>query len=166
MYWTLDTRRPNLDEIIHEGAQRIRAAVEAVCARYDAPRLEVPVVRDEVLERAKRRASEDTYLALALSGRMLPGQYYEVSNAQQDIARQQRAALQNMNPKGLIDSPFCASAAQQGSFHIPRDAMGGLGLSVGCMHDLVMDATGTRVVRKRGPQYHKPESFGTLTEFH
>ena len=44
MYWTLDNRPPNLDEIIAQGSDRIRKAVEDACARFEAPQIEVAEV--------------------------------------------------------------------------------------------------------------------------
>lgn len=141
MYWTLDTRRPNLDEIIYEGANRIRAAVEAVCARYDAPQLEVPYQGEVCLATQAEAAacSNKPFTPMALAQRLVanymdtlererrrvffPGEYIEflggtsISEMQRYVDAQRLAGLQNAQPSSLLGEPNAfgsAAAAQQG----------------------------------------------------
>ena len=131
MYWTLSTRPPTLEEIIFQGNARIRAAVEAVCARYDAPQIDVPVDdKESTLRQAEGRIHRKTQSRPVVHHHTAPGYYVVVSEAQraayQRGAFAQMAAQQDMNAYGLRGSQGIAHDMQGGTFGSVGQAVGTL----------------------------------------
>jgi hypothetical protein len=57
MYWTLETRRPTLDEIMVQGEARIRKSIDDACTGFEAPQIPVklaPSWMDEKSVTARR----------------------------------------------------------------------------------------------------------------
>jgi hypothetical protein len=57
MYWTLETRRPTLDEIMVQGEDRIRKSIDDACAGFETPQIPVklaPSWMDEKSVTARR----------------------------------------------------------------------------------------------------------------
>jgi len=131
MYWTLSTRPPTLEEIIFQGNARIRAAVEAVCARYDAPQIDAPSAASAQggmsLEDARKRLKEMVVDRDALLGKgaspmeqlaenygnalasermkvLMPGRYIERDEAQ-IVARMHHEALARMHHEAFGSHP-------------------------------------------------------------
>ena len=83
MYWTLEIRRPTLDEIIAQGEARIRKSIEDVCARFEAPQIEPEIPASMALAAPLRLPVSLRELALRQQASMAA--LRDLSGLQQDL---------------------------------------------------------------------------------
>lgn len=105
MYWTLDNRPPTVDEIMQQGAERIRDAVEAAIERHDVPKLEIRCteINDEPSPSLEESARFDTLMDYAAQQRsQLMGMN------QNQYLQKQAAGFGGYNPFKAHDQSRCA----------------------------------------------------------
>lgn len=188
MYWTLDTRPPTLDERILQAKARHAERVDQIAAEEPVPQLEVPKVEEEDSFFAELGRKFNKGLGRHMARQLLlPGQYLEVPghksatamarNYQQTLdaermrALDRMAAQQNMGMNGLRygeglvpqSNPWAAAHGAPGG--LSNLGMYPFPLMTEAQHTFQITKDGTRWLSSRGPFYHPPTSFGTITEY-